>query len=47
MMQLFVSDKGFLKVYGMKSTKDIPLVMKLFAKEVGAPDCFVCDPQVN
>ena len=47
MMQLFVSDKGFLKVYGMKTQKDIPAAMKLFAKEVGAPDCFVCDPQSN
>ena len=47
MMQLFVSDKGFLKVYGMKTVKDIALAVKLFAKEVGAPDCFVCDPQAN
>ena len=47
MMQLFVSDKGFLKVYGMKSLKEIPQAMKMFAKEVGAPNCFVCDPQSN
>ena len=47
MIQLFVSDKGFLKVYGMKSVKDIPAAMKMFAKEVGAPNCFVCDPHKN
>ena len=47
MMQLFVSDKGFIKVYGMTSVKQIPQAMKMFAKEVGAPNCFVCDPHAN
>ena len=47
MMQLFVSDKGFVKVYGMKTTKDIPNAVHLFAKEVGAPNCFICDPNSN
>jgi len=47
MMQLFVSDKGFMKVYGMKSTKDIPAAMKLFCKEVGVPSTFVADPHPN
>ena len=46
-MQLFVSDKGFVKVYGMKTVKDIPAAMRAFAKEVGAPNCFVCDPHPN
>ena len=47
MMQIFVSDKGFVKVYGMKSLTEIPECIKLFAKEVGAPNVFVCDPQRN
>ena len=47
MMQLFISDKGFMKVYGMTSVKDIPAAIKMFAKEVGAPNCFVCDPHKN
>ena len=47
MMQLFVFGKGFLKVYSMKTLTDIPQAIKLFAKEVWAPDCFVCDPQAN
>jgi hypothetical protein len=47
MMQLFVSDKGFVKVYGMKGLTEIPLAMKMFAKEVGAPNAFVCDPHRN
>jgi hypothetical protein len=47
MMQIFVSDKGFVKVYGMTSQTDIPKAMKLFAKEVGAPNTFVCDPHSN
>ena len=35
MMQLFVLDKGFIKVYGMTSVKQIPQAMKMFGKEVG------------
>ena len=44
MMQLFVSDKGFMKVYGMTSTSQIPQAQRLFCKEVGVPNAFVCDP---
>jgi hypothetical protein len=47
MMQIFVSDKGFVKVYGMKSLKDIPAAMKLFAKEVSSPNAFVWDSHRN
>ena len=43
-MQLFVSDKGYMKVYGMKSPKEFPQALKLFCKEVGAPRAFVVDP---
>ena len=44
MMQLFVSDKGFVKVYGMTTTKDIPKAQRLFVKEVGVPNAFIVDP---
>ena len=44
MMQLFVSDKGFVKVYGMKSEREFPDALKLFCKEVGAPTAIVVDP---
>ena len=44
MMQLFVSDKGFVKVYGMKSESEIPKAQRMFVKEVGAPNAFICDP---
>ena len=47
MMQIFVSDKGFVRVYGMTSVTQIPQAMKLFAKEVGTPNCFVYDPHAN
>ena len=42
-MQLFVTDKGFIHVVPMKSRSEIPKAMKMFAKEIGAPDVFVCD----
>jgi hypothetical protein len=42
-MQLFVTDKGFIHVIPMKSRSEVPLAMKQFAKEIGAPDAFVCD----
>jgi hypothetical protein len=44
MMQLFVSDKGFVKVYGMTNESDITAAARMFCKEVGAPNAFVCDP---
>ena len=43
MMQLFVSDKGFVKVYGMKSEKEFINALKLFCKEVGAPKAIIVD----
>ncbi|KAL7538844.1 hypothetical protein ACHAXR_009411 [Thalassiosira sp. AJA248-18] len=43
-MQLFVSDKGFVKVYGMSSVSQFPDALRLFVKEVGAPNAFVVDP---
>ena len=44
MMQLFVSDKGFVKVYGMKSQTEFEGALRLFCKEVGAPKAFIVDP---
>ncbi|KAL7534955.1 hypothetical protein ACHAXR_006168, partial [Thalassiosira sp. AJA248-18] len=43
-MQLFVSDKGFVKVYGMSSVSQFLEALRLFVKEVGAPNAFVVDP---
>ena len=41
--QLFVSDKGFVYVVPMKSKSEVPAALKMFAKEIGAPDVIVCD----
>ena len=43
-MQIFVSDKGFVKVYPMESPSQFPSALKLFAKDVGAPEVLVADP---
>ena len=43
MMQLFVSGKGFVKVYGMKSEEEFINALKLFYKEVGVPKSFIVD----
>ena len=43
-MQIFVSDKGFVKVYPIKTQRYYPQALRLFAKDVGAPDILVCHP---
>ena len=43
-MQIFVSDKGFLKVYPMKIQRDYPAALHQFVKDVGAPEIIVFDP---
>ena len=43
-MQIFVSDKGFVKVYPMKSLTEYPLALRKFAKEFGEPDILVANP---
>ena len=43
MMQLFVSDKGFVKVYGIRSQKEFVDALKLFCKEVSAPRAMITD----
>ena len=42
MIQLFESNKGFIKVYGMKSEKEFINVLKIFCKEIGALKAFLC-----
>ncbi len=42
--QLFVSDRSFVAFYPMKKQQNVHLVVKEFAKEVGAPEVLVCDP---
>ena len=44
MMQIFVSDKDFVKVYRIKSDKELVKYLKLFCKEVVAPKAFIVDP---
>ena len=46
-MQLFVSDKDFVKVYGMKSETEILNAVKMFCKEVGVPKAVIVDPSPN
>ena len=43
-MQLFVSDKGFIAVYPMKTKSDFLDSLHLFCKEVGVPVSLVVDP---
>ena len=43
-MQIFVSDKGFVAVYPMKSKSQFKDVLHLFCKEIGVPDKLVLDP---
>ena len=42
-MQLFVTDKGFVYVVLMSSKNEVPLALKQFAKEIGAPDAIIAD----
>ena len=42
--QLFVSDKGYVAIYPMKSKGDYPKALKLFCKDVGVPLSLICDP---
>ena len=42
--QLFVSDKGYVALYPMKSKLEFPSALKQFCKEVGVPETLVCDP---
>ena len=41
--QVFVSDKGFVAIYPMKSQKEFPVALHWFCKQVGAPDTLIAD----
>ena len=42
--QLFVSDKGFIAIYPMKSKSQFKDALHQFCKEVGVPSTLVVDP---
>ena len=42
-MQIFVTDKGYLKVIPMQKKGQVHQAYRLFFKHVGVPDAFVCD----
>ena len=42
--QLFVTDKGYVYLVPMKEQKQFLSALKLFAREIGAPDVLVADP---
>jgi hypothetical protein len=42
-MQLFVTDKGFVYIVPMRTKGEVSKAIKLFAKEIGAPDAIICD----
>ena len=43
-MHIFVSDKGFVKVYPMNSVSEFTVALRVFVKDVGAPEFLVADP---
>ncbi len=42
--QIFVSDKGFVAIYPMKSKSEFPDALHLFCKEIGVPVDLIVDP---
>jgi hypothetical protein len=42
-MQIFVTDKGFIYAVPMTARSDVSKAIKLFAKEIGAPDAIICN----
>ena len=44
MLQLFVSDKGFIAVYPMEKNSEFYDALHYFCKEVGVPITLVIDP---
>ena len=43
-MQIFVSDKGYVKVHPMSKVSEYPQYLKQFAKNIGAPEVLIADP---
>ena len=42
-MQLFVTYKGFFRVVPMTKKIEVPMALKMFAKDIGAPDAIIYD----
>ena len=42
-MQVFVSNKGYISLYPMKSKGDLKVCFKFFCKAIGVPDTLVLD----
>ena len=42
-MQLFVTGKGFVHVIPITKKSEVPMALKYFAKDIGAPDAIICD----
>ena len=42
-MQLFVTNKCFVHVIPMTNKSEVPMALKMFAKDNGAPDAIICD----
>ena len=42
-MKLFVTDKGFFHVIPMTKKSEVTMALKMFAKDIGAPDAIICD----
>ena len=45
--QIFTTDKGYIAVYPLMKKGDVPRAIKLFCKEVGVPDAFICDQSME
>ena len=43
-MQIFVSDNGYVKLYPMSKVSEYPQALKQFAKDVGATEVLISDP---
>ena len=42
-MQLFVTDEGFVHVIPTTKKSEVPMALKMSAKDIGAPDAIICD----
>ena len=42
-MQLFVSDKGFVTIYAIKSKKELSDALKFFCREIRVPERLIVD----
>ena len=42
-MQILLNDKGFVHVIPMTKKSEVPMALKIFAKDIGDPDAIICD----